>query len=354
MRGLDEQLMRDFKEVAKKDHLLPVKVSEFYAKMVQEEIDAIGIGGPLYRCVYPTRDKLEMKGPGEVSDFVQEYNHYPIEGNTDIVRQYSNRLLFMTTEDCVSFCAYCFRTIKLAESSKIVIEDSLDKLIAYLEQNKELEEVILSGGDPVLVNPEKLENIFARVKAVGIKHLRLHTRSIVYNPDLISDELIAVLKKYDVRLVFHVMHPYEINEEVAAMITKLHNQNIRLYNQNPLLRGINDDPRVLKELFTKLDNLRVRQLSVFTSDVIKYSASYRIPYKRICEIFDWLNYNSSAWVNSVRLVSAVPVGKARRENIIKWENGIITFEIDGKQFEYVDFPEELYTPSDNLLWRENK
>jgi len=105
-----------------------------------------------------------------------------------------------------------------------------------------------------------------------------------------------------------------------------------------------------------MDELRVRQMSIFTPDIIAFSATYRIPYQRICDIFDWINYHSSAWVNSVRLVSAVEVGKARRENIKRWdkEKGIITFEIDGKEFDYVDFPEELDIKSDKLLWKEKK
>ena len=100
-KGYDENLLTKFKEVAEREHLLPMKVSDFYKKKVDEEVAAIGIGGPLYKCVYPTEEKLTLFGPGEVEDFVQEYNHYPVPGNTDIVRQYPNRLLFMTTETCV-------------------------------------------------------------------------------------------------------------------------------------------------------------------------------------------------------------------------------------------------------------
>lgn len=351
----DQTIFDRFKIVADENHLLPTKVTDFYKKKVDEEVAAVGIGGPLYRCVYPTEEKLTMFGPGEVEDFVQEYNHYPVEGNTDIVRQYPNRLLFMTTENCVSNCSYCFRTIKLAESDDIVIEDSLDLLIEYLKEHPELEEVILSGGDAVLVAPERLRTIFERVKSLGIPHLRLHTRSIVYNPALLSEELLDLLAEFDVRLVFHIMHPYEICDVVRAKINQIREKNIRMYNQNPILAGINDDPLVLKKLFTELDELRVRQMSIFTPDIIRYSASFRIPYQKICDIFDWVNYNSSAWVNSVRLVSAIPPGKGRRENIKRWdkEKGIITFEINGVEFDYVDFPEELYKKSDKLLWKEN-
>jgi len=350
----EDQLIEKFAQTAREFHLLPTKVSEFYDRKVQEEIEAIGIGGPLYRCVYPTEEKLMLHGPGEVEDFVEEYNHYPMPGNTDIVRQYPNRLLFMVTETCVSNCSYCFRTIKLAESEEIQTRDSLDLLIPYLKENPEVEEVIISGGDPVLVCIRRLREIFEKVKSIGVRHLRLHTRAIVYDPHTITDELIDLLSEFDVRLVFHIMHPYEICDEVKETIVRLRKKDIRLYNQNPILRGINDDPLVLKNLFTLLDDLRVRQMSIFTPDIIAFSASFRIPYKRICEIFDWVNYNSSAWVNSVRLVGAFPPGKARRENIKRWdkEKGILTFEINGREFDYIDFPEELYRGPGNLLWKE--
>lgn len=359
-KGYDENLLTKFKEVAEREHLLPMKVSDFYKKKVDEEVAAIGIGGPLYKCVYPTEEKLTLFGPGEVEDFVQEYNHYPVPGNTDIVRQYPNRLLFMTTETCVCNCAYCFRTIKLAESGDITqrIRNSLDLLIEYLKGQPEIEEVILSGGDASLVPVSVLREIFTRVRELGIPHLRLHTRAIVYNPEVITDELIALLAEFDVRLVFHIMHPYEICDVVRNKVEQIRKANIRMYNQHPLLAGINDDPEVLKILYTELDNMRIRQMSAFTPDIIAYSASFRIPYQRICEIFDHLNYHSSGWVNAIRLVGAIPPGKARRYNITKWdeEKGIITFEINGVPFEYVDFPEELYKKSEKttLLWRTYK
>lgn len=356
----DQSLFDRFKEVAATEHLLPVKVSDFYKKKVDEEVAAIGIGGPLYKCVYPTEEKLTLFGPGEVEDFVQEYNHYPVPGNTDIVRQYPNRLLFMTTETCVCNCSYCFRTIKLAESGDITerIKNSLDLLIEYLKTQPEIEEVIVSGGDAVLVPVPILREIFTRVRELGIPHLRLHTRAIVYDPAVITDELIDLLSEFDVRLVFHVMHPYEICDTVRAKIEQIRKANIRMYNQHPLLAGINDDPEVLKTLYTQLDDLRVRPMSAFTPDIIAYSASFRIPYKRICEIFDHLNYNSSGWVNAMRLVGAIPPGKARRYNITNWdeEKGVITFAINGVPFDYVDFPEDLYhqTKKEILLWKEYK
>jgi len=349
-----EELLQEFEKAAQEFHLLPTKVTDFYAKKVQEEIDAVGIGGPLYRCVYPTEEKLTLHGPGEVEDFVQEYNHYPVSRNPDIVRQYPNRLLLMTTEACVSNCAYCFRTIKLAESNEIQMEDSLELLIPYLKEHPEVEEVIISGGDAVLVSTKRLREIFEKVRSVGVKHLRLHTRSIVYNPHLITDELIDLLSKYDVRVVFHIMHPYEIDDTVRAKVEQMRKANIRMYNQHPLLHGINDDPIALKEMYTMLDDMRVRQMSAFTPDIIAFSATYRVPYQKMCDIYDWINYNSSGWVNSNRLVSAIPPGKARRENIVRWDkkNGIITFAIQGVEFNYVDFPEELYQDPGRLMWKE--
>ncbi|MBR0374190.1 MAG: radical SAM protein [Mogibacterium sp.] len=357
-----EELVAAYEPLCKQFHLLPVAVTPFYKKKVDEEIAAIGPGGPLYKCVYPTEAKVgdaskgiePLHGPGEVEDFVQEYNHYPVAGNTDIVRQYSNRLLFMTTEHCCSNCAYCFRTIKLAESDGITIENSLDQLIEYVDAHKELEEVILSGGDPVLVPLDKLRLIFEKIKSINIPHIRLHTRSIVYNPYVITQEFIDLMAEFDVRVVFHIMHPYEIDDVVKAKVEQFRKANVRMYNQNPILAGINDSPFVLKKLFTMLDDMRIRQMSIFTPDIIAFSATYRIPYQKICDIFDYMNYHSSAWVNSVRLVSAIPPGKGRRENIKKWdkETGVITFEINGVEFEYVDFPEELYHEPEHLLWKE--
>ena len=99
---------------------------------------------------------------------------------------------------------------------------------------------------PPLVPVSVLREIFARVRELGIPHLRLHTRAIVYNPEVITDEVIALLAEFDVRLVFHIMHPHEICDVVRNKAEQIRKANIRMYNQHPLLAGINDDPEVLK------------------------------------------------------------------------------------------------------------
>ena len=149
-------------------------------------------------------------------------------------------------------------------------------------------------------------------------------------------------------------HPYEICEIVENKIKELYNSSIRLYAQFPLLRGINDNYIVLRKLLTKMDELHIRPLSIFIPDLIAYSASFRISFKRIIDIMNELNWNTPSWINSTRFVMDTTIGKVRYENIKKWEGNCITFSRDGQDVEYYDLDEGIDVPSDlnKLLWKE--
>lgn len=352
---IDKKLQEKYKELVVTDNLLPIKISDFYMKKVIEEIDAIGKGGPLYRSVIPVKDKIELKTSIETRDYVEEDKHNPIDNCDYIIQKYDNRLVFIITDVCFAHCQYCFRTYNLSKfqqsNLKETIKNKITVLKEYLHANPNISEVIFSGGDPLSIGYDNMKFALEELKQWNI---RIHTRAIVYEPSIFSEEMIKLLSNNNVRLVFHINHPYEIDELVEEKIKEIKNVGIRMYSQFPLLRGINDNSKVLIKLLVKMDELNIRPLSIFIPDPISYSATNRISVNRIEKIIDEVNWNTPSWINSTRFVMDTTIGKVRRENIIKRDGKHIVFSRDGKIVDYYDLDDGIDIPSSikTLLWKD--
>ncbi len=352
---IDKELQEKYQQLVEKDNLLPIKISNFYMKKLIEEIDAIGIGGPLYRSVVPVKDKIELKTSVETRDYVEEDKHNPVENCDYIIQKYKDRLVFIITDVCFAHCQYCFRTYNLSKFQQSNLKETIKNKILvlknYLQSQPNIKEVIFSGGDPLSIGYENMKFALDELKKWNI---RIHTRAIVYEPSIFTEEMINLLSKYNVRLVFHINHPYEIDEVVEKKINDIRKARIRMYSQFPLLRGINDNSKVLIKLLVKMDELNIRPLSIFIPDPISYGAVNRVSVSRIEKIMDEVNWNTPSWVNSTRFVMDTTIGKVRRENIIKREGKHITFSRDGKTVDYYDLDDgiDVASPIEKLLWRE--
>lgn len=361
---MNQDIIKKYQQIQSKYGLLPIKVTPYYQKKIDEEIAVIGENGPLYKIGYPTLQRLFLKAPCEVKDFVNDEKNMPL-GLSDIaVQKYEDRLLFFPTNVCFGHCQYCFRTGVLSDELKRSlllpkIETKLKAAINYINEHPLINEIIFSGGDPMTLPINVLEKILQDfVKLTKISNFRIHTRSLVYDPTIFTGELISVLAKYKVRLYMHISHPYELDNYNIKKTKLLIKAGVKIYNQFPLLRGINDHTLVLKKLLVLLDELGIRQVSIFTADPICFSADFRLPLKRIFSIIDEINWTTPSWVNCGRLVMDTPVGKVRRENIIKWNHLTkkVIFEREGKKIIYHDFPEKLYKAGDInlLLWKDER
>lgn len=351
---IDKELQEKYKKLVETDNLLPIKISDFYMKKLIEEIDTIGIGGPLYRSVIPIKEKIDLKTSIETRDYVEEDKHNPVENCDYIIQKYENRLVFIITDVCFAHCQYCFRTYNLSKfqqsNLKETIKNKISVLKNYLQSHPNVSEIIFSGGDPLSIGYENMKFALDELKEWDI---RIHTRAIVYEPSIFTEKMIDLLNEYNVRLVFHINHPYEIDEVVEEKINKIKKTGIRMYSQFPLLRGINDNSKVLIKLLIKMDELNIRPLSIFIPDPISYGAINRISASRIEKIMNEVNWNTPSWVNSTRFVMDTTIGKVRRENIIKREGKCITFSRDGKTVDYYDLDDGIDVPSpiDKLLWK---
>lgn len=355
-------LNREFQILAKKENLLPIKVTAFYRKKVEEEVAALGHHeGPLHRAVYPTQERMAVRAEGEVADFVDDRENMP-SGLEDVaIRKYENRMLFFPTDVCAAHCQYCFRQDVLNEiheekNAPIPLDKNLENLLAYLDEHPEVQEVILSGGDPMTLSHAKLEQVLTALRDTAkIRNIRVHTRTLIFSPKVFKPATVQLLADTDVRLVSHSIHPYELCEEVEHYSHELDKSGVSLYNQFPILRNVNDHPQVLSEHLARLDEMRMRNLSMFIPDPINFSASFRIRLKRLFKIMDELNWSTPSWVNSTRLVLDTHHGKVRREDLQSYDeaNNSAVFEREGNVIPYHDFPEELDKPGDlkTLLWK---
>ena len=342
--------------------LLPVKIPRHYRQLVDNEIAILGrTGGPLHSVVYPKADRFHTFAPGEVTNFVEDFGHMPEGLDRVIVHRYPAKLLYFPTDTCVGHCQYCFRpditgTDPAQKNRHRNLTDPvLDGVVRYLEQNPGVREVIFSGGDPLACKPAALDNALSRILAVpNVKWCRLHSKAPLFAPALLNERMIDVLARHRVKLVIHAVHPYELGAEVSERLTDARRRGVLLYNQFPLLRGINDHADVLLELAYRCVDLGVQMLTLFIADPIRYGATYRLRLQRVFDLADEVFLRGEGWVSNFRVCMDSPVGKVRREHVIAYDSAAdeYTFERDCQQVTYHDIPADMDrpTPVDELLY----
>jgi lysine 2,3-aminomutase len=355
---VSDDLDVSYARLAAEQRLLPVKVTPFYKAKVDAEVAALGGNhGPLYRAVYPTADRF-LRAPNEVRDWVDDRSNMPGEGHGFIVQKYVDRVLFMPTSVCAAHCLYCFRQDVLTENKandEAGLDAKLEALVEHLKARPDTREVILSGGDPMMLPLAALEKIFAALQGVEtVQEIRIHSRAPIFAPAIMSDDKIALLAANNVRFVFHSIHPYEICDDVAAMISRMNKAGIRLYNHFPLLRKINDHADVLIKLIQRLTDLNVHTFSIYVPEPIYYSAAYRIGFRRAAKLIDAVKAQLPGWAD-FRFCLDTPYGKVRREHLIAEEasTSTLVFQYEGKRIRYPDFPEPMDEAGDlkTLLWK---
>lgn len=345
---------------AKELNILPIKVTPHYEKLVQEEYKALGhADGPLHRVVYPTPERLKTRIFEEVPDFVEDYSNMPVGLSNILIHKYARRALFLVTDKCVGHCMYCCRQAVLSDihgNPLPALEERLNRVINYLAEHPEINELILSGGDPLNIAFQNLSYLFERLaQETQVSDIRIHSRNLIFAPHVVSQKVTDLLGKYRVRIYLHIVHPYEITENVIDAVTRLQKAGVRTYSHFPILRGVNDHIQVLEKLLRQLDDLRANCINLYVPEPINYSASFRVSMKRLFTLMDELFWQTGSWLNGARLVLDSPIGKVRREDIVAWnqQTGEITFQRAGKNVVYYDFPAELDKAGelDILLWK---
>lgn len=248
---------------------------------------------PIRRQVIP-RIEEAWSAPEEMADPCGEDRHMPVPG---LVHRYPDRVLFLVTDRCASYCRYCTRSRVVSGVGDQQLEIQWESAFQYLEKNTAVRDVLLSGGDPLLLSDDKLDRILTRLRSIPhIQFVRIGSRIPIFLPQRITPELCAMLQKHHpLFLSIHSNHPKELTIEVKAALERLANAGIPLGNQSVLLRGINDNATVQRALVHKLLMCRVRPYYLYQCDLINGSAHLRTPVATGLEIIEQLRGHTTGY-----------------------------------------------------------
>ncbi len=248
---------------------------------------------PIRRQVIP-RIEEGWDAPEEMADPCGEDSHMPVPG---LVHRYPDRVLFLVTDRCASYCRYCTRSRVVSGVGEQHLETQWEAAFHYLETHPEVRDVLLSGGDPLLFSDAKLEKILSRLRAIPhIQFLRIGSRIPIFLPQRITPELCAMLRKYHPLFIsVHTNHPRELTLEVREALGRLADAGIPLGNQSVLLRGVNDSVEIQKALVHKLLMCRVRPYYLYQCDLIRGSSHLRTSVSKGLEIIEGLRGHTTGY-----------------------------------------------------------
>lgn len=248
---------------------------------------------PIRKQVIPTIDEISVSSE-EMSDPCGEDSHMPVPG---LVHRYPDRVLFLLTDRCASYCRYCTRSRVVSGAGENNLKTNFEDAFQYLENNKSIRDVLFSGGDPLLYADNKLEKIIKRIRNIKhIEFIRIGTRIPIFLPQRITPNLCNMLKKYHpLWMSVHTNHPKELTSEVKQALEMLADSGIPLGNQSVLLKGVNDDISTMKSLVHKLLQCRVRPYYLYQCDLIEGSSHLRTSASKGIEIIEGLRGHTSGY-----------------------------------------------------------
>lgn len=214
--------------------------------------------------------------PGETEDPVGEEKSSPVCG---LVHRYPDRVLLITTDRCASYCRFCTRSRLVSGNAEKHFQPEIERALNYIAEHSEIRDVLISGGDPLLLADEKIDALLGRLRAIRhVEFIRIGTRVPVFLPQRITPELCAIFKKHGVIwMSLHVNHPNEISRETATALEHLAFAGVVLGSQSVLLRGVNDSTETVRSLVHRLLQVRVRPYYLYACDPIFGSAHWRVP-----------------------------------------------------------------------------
>ena len=292
------------------------------------------VGDPMWNQYVPTVQELEIVDG--VIDSLDEDGDSPVP---NITHRYPDRALFLVSPVCATYCRFCTRRRKVGDPEKIPL-NQYDSAFAYLAEHAEIRDVILSGGDPMMLSDRRLEYIFQRLRAIPhIEIIRIGSRITSHLPERITPEFCEMVRKYHpVYMNTHFNHPSELTPASVAALARLADAGIPLGCQTVLLKGVNDDPQVMKELMQKLLMARVRPYYIYMADQVAGGEHFRTQVEKGLEIVKALRGWTSGLAVPHFVIDApggggkVPLLPEYVEEIT--EDEVIFRNYEGKRFVY--------------------
>jgi lysine 2,3-aminomutase len=315
---------------------LPLGITPYYASLMARE-DATE---PLRRTHIPVGAEY-IKTPGEADDPLGEDGHSPVPG---LVHRYPDRVLFLATGFCSTYCRYCTRSRMVGEAGGdyTFSRPQWEEALAYIAAHPEIRDVLISGGDPLTLSDERLDYLLGRLRAIKhVEFVRLGTKVPVVLPMRVTRALTRVLKKHHpLWMSLHFTHPTELTPEVTEACTRLADAGIPLGSQTVLLKGINDSVETLKPLFHGLLMRRVRPYYLYQCDPISGSAHFRTTVAKGLEIIEGLRGHTTGYAVPNYVIDA-PGGGGKIPLIPDYVVGregddLILRNFEGNTYRYTD------------------
>jgi len=324
----------DYRERLKKVvDIFPVRINSYFLSQIKNEND------PLWKQVVPTLDELDDIVDEEsllVSDPLNEEGDMPVP---ELVHRYPDRVLLMVNNQCPIICRFCTRKRKIGFPG-VVTRETLRRGIDYIRKNSEVRDVILSGGDPLLVPDKELDRILSELRSIPhLEIIRIGTRVPGTLPQRVTPELCDILKKYHpLYFNMHFNHPDEITPEVEKACNMLADTGIPLGSQTVLLKGVNDDTGIMKELMHKLLMIRIRPYYIYQADMAMGTDHFRTDVQKGLNLISDLQGHTSGMGVPYFVIDAPGGGGKVRllpNTVIEHnEKEVIIKNYEGKVFRY--------------------
>jgi lysine 2,3-aminomutase len=326
-RLIDEELIEEHKK-------LPLRITPYYASLIQGKSAEY----PIVKAVVPSIKELNVS-LGEQSDPLYEELCSPVP---NIVHRYPDRVLFLATGFCSTYCRYCTRSHLLVKDKMHYGKNAWQQAIEYVREHNEITDVLISGGDPFTMPHAHLEYLLDTLRKIShIQIIRIGTKVPVVLPQRITNSFVNMLKKFHPLFIsIHFMHPDELTPEVHEACTKLANAGIPLGSQTVLLKDINDNVPVMTKLMKGLLQIRVRPYYIYQCDPILGSGHFRTPVAKGLEIIKGLRGFISGYAIPHYVIDA-PGGGGKIPLLPDYckgyeNNNIVLQNYEGKTFYYPD------------------
>ncbi len=309
---------------------LRMGITPYYASLMDKD----NPNCPIRKQAVPTRKELH-KSNADMEDPLSEDADSPVPGLT---HRYPDRVLILITDMCSMYCRHCTRRRFAGQKDTATSMDRIDAAIEYIAKTPQVRDVLLSGGDCLLVSDERLEYIIRKLREIEhVEVIRLGTRTPVVMPQRITSNLVNMLKKYHpIWLNTHFNHPKELTKETKEALTLLADSGIPLGNQSVLLKGINDCVHVMRDLVHQLVKSRVRPYYIYQCDLSTGIEHFRTPVSKGIEIIEGLRGHTSGYAVPTFVVDApggggkIPVmpnyvvSRSHNKVILRNYEGVIT------------------------------
>jgi len=291
-------LTEDERKALSSAHLFRVDITPYFISL----IDPDDPNDPIRKQVVPTAKEM-VPFTAMMEDSLAEDRHSPVPG---LVHRYPDRALMLVTTQCATYCRYCTRSRIVGDPAATFSRSEFEMQIDYLKRTPQIRDVLLSGGDPLVLAPKILEEILSRLREIPhIEVLRIGSRVPVFLPMRITDELTDMVQKYHpLWMNIHVNHSNEISAELEQACDRLTRAGIPLVNQSVLLAGVNDNVHIQRQLVQDLVRIRVRPYYLYQCDLVEGAGHFRTPVAKGIEIIEGLRGHTSGFAVPQFIVDA--------------------------------------------------